>query len=106
MTVQQLLPTDLLTGLDSGSPVPLYHQIALRLEDAISRGVLQPGVRIESEVALAKRLNISRPTLSKAIGSLVSKGLLVRQKGVVSDTPVDHRQALAWIDWPCVDRYD
>ncbi|WP_024332542.1 GntR family transcriptional regulator [Gordonia hirsuta] len=68
--------------LDRLSPVPLYFQLEQALEQAIVSGRLQPGDRIENEVDLAKRLNMSRPTARQAIQSLVDKGLLVRKRGV------------------------
>ncbi|MEZ7002184.1 GntR family transcriptional regulator [Streptomyces sp. AD55] len=68
--------------LDRASPVPLYHQLARQLEDAIERGVLAPGNLLGNEVDLSVRLGLSRPTVRQAIQSLVDKGLLVRRRGV------------------------
>ncbi|RIV13495.1 GntR family transcriptional regulator, partial [Klebsiella pneumoniae] len=75
------------------SPVPLYFQLAQAIESAILQGVLAPGERFENELALAKRLSLSRPTTRRAIQELVDKGLLVRKRGVgtqVVQSPV-HR---------------
>jgi len=68
--------------LDRNSPVPLYHQVVRGIEDAIDRGELQPGVRLDNEVEIARRLGLSRPTLRMAIGKLVDKGLLIRRRGL------------------------
>lgn len=68
--------------LDRSSPVPLYYQLAQAIEAAISDGELAPGDRFENELALAKRLTLSRPTTRRAIQALVDKGLLVRKRGV------------------------
>lgn len=68
--------------IDRTSPVPLYHQLAQQLTAAIEGGTLQPGDPFENEVALAARLDISRPTVRRAIAELVSRGLLVRRRGV------------------------
>jgi len=79
--------------LDRSSPVPLYYQVAQVFEKAILEGELKPGDRFENELALAGRLNLSRPTTRRAIQELVDKGLLVRKRGVgtqVVQTPV-HR---------------
>jgi DNA-binding GntR family transcriptional regulator len=79
--------------LDRSSPVPLYFQVAQVFEKAILDGQLKPGDRFENELALASRLNLSRPTTRRAIQELVDKGLLVRKRGVgtqVVQTPV-HR---------------
>ncbi|WP_070377935.1 GntR family transcriptional regulator [Rhodococcus sp. WMMA185] len=68
--------------LDRSSPVPLYFQLAQAIEKAILDGQLAPGDRFENELALAKRVNLSRPTTRRAIQELVDKGLLVRKRGV------------------------
>lgn len=68
--------------IDRTSPVPLYHQLAEQLTAAIEGGRLRPGDPFENELALAARLNLSRPTVRRAIAELVSRGLLVRRRGV------------------------
>lgn len=68
--------------IDRNSPVPMYFQLERAVEQAIIEGRLTPGDRIENEVALAKRLNVSRPTVRQAIQALVDKGLLARRRGV------------------------
>ena len=88
-----MMTTTLPVELDRSSPVPLYFQLAQTFEKAILDGGLQPGDRFENELALAKRLKVSRPTTRRAIQELVDKGLLVRKRGVgtqVVQTPV-HR---------------
>jgi DNA-binding GntR family transcriptional regulator len=72
----------LFMDLDRSGPIPLYYQLAQRLQSAIESGQLPPGARIENEVELADQLNISRPTIRRAIRELVDKGLLVRRRGV------------------------
>lgn len=69
-------------SVDRGSRVPLYFQLAQQLEDAIRDGRLRPGDRIDTETDLAERLGLGRPTVRQAIQELVSKGLLVRRRGV------------------------
>src|SRR5699024_1212229 len=64
------------------SPVPLYHQLARQMTDAIEDGRLQSGDPFENEVALAQRLGISRPTVRRAIAQMVDQGLLVRRRGL------------------------
>ncbi len=68
--------------IDRTSPVPLYHQLAEQLTAAIEGGQLRPGDPFENELALAARLDLSRPTVRRAIAELVSRGLLVRRRGV------------------------
>jgi DNA-binding GntR family transcriptional regulator len=73
---------ELFMDLDRSSPVPLYYQIAKRLQEAIRSGRLQPGARIENELKIADDLGISRPTIRRAIRELVDEGLLVRRRGI------------------------
>jgi len=68
--------------VDRSNPVPLYFQVAQQLEQAIQSGALAVGERLENEILLADHYGLSRPTMRSAIGHLVDKGLLVRQRGV------------------------
>src|SRR5438045_5230968 len=68
--------------IDRSSPVPLYFQVAQRLEQLIESGEMPPGHRLDNEIALADQLGLSRPTMRHAIQHLVDKGLLVRKRGV------------------------
>ncbi len=68
--------------IDRSSPVPLYHQLAEQLTAAIESGRLQPGDPFENELALTERLELSRPTVRRAIAELVNRGLLVRRRGI------------------------
>jgi DNA-binding GntR family transcriptional regulator len=78
-TVWGLVPE---IALDRQSPVPLYFQVATRLQQLIEDGELPVGGRLENEVELADRLGVSRPTMRRAIGYLVERGMLVRKRGV------------------------
>lgn len=69
-------------SIDRSSPIPLYHQVAQGIEAAINSGVLKPGSRLDNEIDLAAQLNLSRPTMRKAMDELVRSGLLVRKRGV------------------------
>ncbi|MBM0238896.1 GntR family transcriptional regulator [Micromonospora sp. ATA32] len=69
-------------AVDRSSPVPLYFQVAQQFAAAIQRGELAPGDRLDSELQLADRLGLSRPTVRQAIQHLVNKGLIVRRRGV------------------------
>ncbi|MCY7396653.1 MAG: GntR family transcriptional regulator [Nocardioides sp.] len=68
--------------VDRSSPVPLYFQVAEQFEHAIVSGALRPGDKLDNEIALAKHLGLSRPTMRQAIQLLVDKGMLVRKRGV------------------------
>ena len=76
--------------LDRNSPIPLYFQVAEQFEAAIVAGELQPGDRLETEIALARDLGLSRPTMRQAMQMLVDKGMLVRRRGI--GTQVVHGQ--------------
>ncbi|WP_305849669.1 GntR family transcriptional regulator [Pseudonocardia sp. H11422] len=69
-------------ALDRSSPVPLYFQVASRLQQQIENGEMPVGGRLENEVELADRLGVSRPTMRRAIAYLVERGMLVRKRGV------------------------
>ncbi|MDN5860557.1 MAG: GntR family transcriptional regulator, partial [Pseudonocardia sp.] len=69
-------------ALDRSSPVPLYYQVATRMEQLIDDGELAVGARLENEIDLADRLGVSRPTMRRAIQYLVERGLLVRKRGI------------------------
>lgn len=80
-------------SLDRSSPVPLYFQIATPIAALINDGTLPAGTRLEDELSLARRLQVSRPTARQALQRLVDQGLLTRRRGVgtiVSPTRV-HR---------------
>jgi DNA-binding GntR family transcriptional regulator len=69
-------------GVDRTSPIPLYFQVASRMQELIESGELAVGTRLENEVDLADQLGVSRPTMRRAIQYLVERGMLVRKRGV------------------------
>ena len=84
--------------VDKTSPVPLYFQIAENLKQAIESGAIGPGERLDNEVQLSERLNVSRPTVRQAIQRLTHEGLVVRQRGVgtvVVNRRIQRRLALS-----------
>lgn len=82
MKEDPMWPAELFADLDRSGPVPLYFQIATRLEDAIRSQQIPPGSRLETELSISERLGLSRPTIRRAIQELVDKGLLVRRRGI------------------------
>jgi DNA-binding GntR family transcriptional regulator len=82
LAAPRVLPRDLFMDLDRSGPVPLYFQVASRIESAIRSNALPPGSRLEGEIAFGERLGLSRPTMRRAIQELVDKGLLVRRRGI------------------------
>jgi DNA-binding GntR family transcriptional regulator len=67
---------------DRGGPLPLYHELAEKIEQAIVGGEMPAGARLEDEGTLSERLGVSRPTMRRAIQLLAAKGLLVRRRGL------------------------
>jgi GntR family transcriptional regulator len=72
----------------------LVKRVADALREEISGGKLKPGAQLISEVALAQRLAISRPTLREAIRILARDGLLDIKHGVGTFVADEHR--LIW----------
>ena len=86
-----------LIEIDRHSPVPLYFQISHRLEAAVDSGMLAPAEMLPTEIEFAHTLEVSRPTMRRALDELVEKGLLVRRRGVgtwVNSAEVRRRVAL------------
>lgn len=67
---------------DRESHTPLHVQIAHHLEQAINSGDLPPGTLLLNEVDLADHLGLSRPTMRRALQTLVDKGLVARRRGI------------------------
>jgi DNA-binding GntR family transcriptional regulator len=68
--------------VDRTSPIPLYFQVASRLQELIEAGTIPVGTRLENEIDLADQLGVSRPTMRRAIQYLVERGMLIRRRGV------------------------
>lgn len=93
---EQILPLSVFVDLDRSGPIPLYFQVAQKIEQAILDGTLPAGCRLENEVSLGDRLGLSRPTVRRAIQDLVDKGLLVRRRGI--GTQVVHGQVTRGVE--------
>jgi GntR family transcriptional regulator len=72
----------------------LVKRVADALREQIASGRFKAGARLISEVALAKSLEISRPTLREAIRILAREGLLDIKHGVGTFVADEHR--LIW----------
>jgi GntR family transcriptional regulator len=59
-----------------------YQQIADRLRDQITRGVLAPDDRLPSEPDLVKQFDASRNTVRLALALLTNQGLVVTRQGL------------------------
>jgi len=72
----------------------LVKRVADAVREEITSGKLRPGARLMSEIALARNLDISRPTLREAMRILVREGLLDIKHGVGAFVADEHR--LIW----------
>ena len=72
----------------------LVKRVADALREKIASGQLNPGARLISEIALARSLAISRPTLRETIRILAREGLLDIKHGVGTFVADEHR--LIW----------
>ncbi|MGM0384457.1 MAG: GntR family transcriptional regulator [Actinomycetota bacterium] len=84
-------------ALDRSSTTPLHAQIAEPLARRIESGELAAGTRLENEVAMAQRLDVSRPTARRALESLAHRGLIVRRRGAgtrVTPAPLHRAMSL------------
>ena len=61
--------------------VPLYRQVKDHILEGIRTGVLKPGMKIESENDLVKKLSVSRMTVNRALRELTAEGRLTRIQG-------------------------
>lgn len=61
--------------------IRIAEQIAIKLEEMISRENMKPDDRLPAERKLAEQLGVSRPSLREAIQMLISKGLLYSRQG-------------------------
>lgn len=80
-----------LLTVDRKNSIPIYKQLENQIRRNILQGVLKSGIRLPSSRVLAIELNISRPTVTQVIGTLVSEGFLETIHGsgtfVASDLP-------------------
>ncbi|MET7398541.1 GntR family transcriptional regulator [Dactylosporangium sp. NPDC005572] len=67
--------------LDPSTGVPLHMQVEEDLRRRIEAREWVPGERIPGEEHLGEAYGVSRITMRQAIGRLVSRGLLVRERG-------------------------
>lgn len=60
----------------------LYLKVKEEIERSINEGELQPGDRLPSEPELAKKYEVSRPTLREALKMLQREKILISRNGV------------------------
>lgn len=67
---------------DEIKTTPLYIQLASHIENAMQINILKKGDFLPPERLLAETLNLSRVTISKALGLLENKNLIIRTRGL------------------------
>ena len=72
---------DYVQDLDPDDPRPPYQQVANALRAAILTRVFQPGEKLPSGPALAKRYGVARMTVQQAVRLLRDEGLVVSRQG-------------------------
>lgn len=83
-------PFQLQVTVDRNSPTPLHMQISEPLAQLILDGTLEPGTRLEDEVSMAQRLQVSRPTARQALQRLADRGLVARRRGAGTTVTSPH----------------
>ncbi|MGI5838024.1 MAG: PLP-dependent aminotransferase family protein, partial [Chloroflexota bacterium] len=72
---------ELAITLDESKPEPLYRQLYEGLRLAILSGRILPGQKLPSSRALARRLSLSRNTVTQAYAELQAEGFLTGRHG-------------------------
>jgi GntR family transcriptional regulator len=68
--------------LDKSSPIPLYLQLAGRLETLIAEGAYPVGAKLPGEEELARQYGLNRNTVRHALSLLARNGLVRTERGV------------------------
>ncbi len=68
-------------SIATGSPAPIYRQIAEQICRAIATGKLEPGEQVPSVRALAEQLVINPNTVARTYADLIRDGVLEAQQG-------------------------
>jgi GntR family transcriptional regulator, N-acetylglucosamine utilization regulator len=68
--------------IDKTSPLPYHHQLREIIRAEITSNRFSSGDQLPSESLLGEIFQVSRTTVREALDSLVSEGLLTREKGI------------------------
>jgi len=68
--------------LDKASPIPLYVQLAGRLETLVAEGAYPVGSKLPAEEELARQYDLNRNTVRHALWLLARNGLVHTERGV------------------------
>jgi DNA-binding transcriptional regulator YhcF (GntR family) len=67
--------------IDKKAKSPVFRQIVLAIEQAVSNHDLKPGERLPTERDLASSLGVARGTVTRAYGELTNRGIITQVQG-------------------------
>ncbi|MBE6830910.1 GntR family transcriptional regulator [Clostridium sp. KNHs216] len=67
--------------IDKTKPIPLYYQIKEQIKEQIKSGELVPGDKLPTEQWYSQYYGVSRVTVRKTLGELISEGIIERMRG-------------------------
>ncbi len=73
--------SDYKNRINENHALPLYYQLELIIQNYLEVEDIKEGKEFFSEEEISEQLGISRPTINKAIKSLIKKGYLFRSRG-------------------------
>jgi multiple sugar transport system substrate-binding protein len=71
-----------MASINRASPVPIYHQLKMLIQQRIKSGLWGPGDRIPTECELCQMYGISRSPVRQALNQLAQEGVLIRRPGL------------------------
>src|SRR5262245_30152832 len=71
----------MLFRINPGDSVPLYHQLARQVRDAVASGKLRHGDQLPWHRELAKELAINHLTVKQAYDTLEAEGIIATSRG-------------------------
>ncbi len=71
-----------MAAIDRRSPIPLYYQLKLHLQQQMESGQLRSGDRLPTEAELCELYNVSRAPVRQALADLVREGAIYRRAGL------------------------
>src|SRR5437763_1045644 len=92
------VPEGLEEAVDRSSPVPLYYQVAQRIEAEIQAGRFPPGTHLHNELTLAEELGVSRHDATQTTGARRADGREARLLELGGGAPVLTMRRTAYDD--------
>lgn len=67
--------------LNSSSTIPLFEQLKQLIKEQITNGIYKAGQKIDTEIEISDKYNVSRITVRRAVDELVREGILLKKQG-------------------------